>query len=103
MDNPIPIAPKRPERITTHGDTRIDPWFWLRDVDDPETLEYLRAENAYTEAVMAPEEALQERLTTRCGAGSKRTIQRSLRKKGTITITLGSKKDSSTRSTVVNT
>ena len=62
MDNPIPIAPKRPERITTHGDTRIDPWFWLRDVDDPETLEYLRAENAYTEAVMAPEEALQERL-----------------------------------------
>ncbi|GIT02450.1 MAG: hypothetical protein CM1200mP27_10750 [Chloroflexota bacterium] len=48
--------------ITTHGDTRIDPWFWLRDVDDPETLEYFRAENAYTEAVMAPEEALQERL-----------------------------------------
>ena len=62
MDNSLPIAPKRPERITTHGDTRIAPWFWLRDVDDPETLEYLRAENAYTEAVRAPEEALQERL-----------------------------------------
>ena len=62
MDSQIPIAPKRPERITNHGDTRIDPWFWLRDVDDPETLEYLRAENAYTEAVMVLEEALQDRL-----------------------------------------
>ena len=52
----------RPKEITTHGQTRIDPWFWLRDVDDPETIEYLRAENAYTAAVMAPEEGLQERL-----------------------------------------
>ena len=62
MDKLIPIAPKRPKEITTHGQTRIDPWFWLRDVDDPETIEYLRAENAYTAAVMAPEEGLQERL-----------------------------------------
>ena len=62
MDNPIPVAPKRPKKITTHGETRIDPWFWLRDVDDPETMEYLRAENAYTEAAMATEEELQERL-----------------------------------------
>ena len=62
MDNPIPIAPKRPKKITTHGETRIDPWFWLRDVDDPETMEYLRAENAYAEAAMTPEEELQERL-----------------------------------------
>ncbi|HIM37538.1 MAG TPA: hypothetical protein EYM38_05865 [Dehalococcoidia bacterium] len=62
MDNPTPTAPKRLKKIKTHGETRIDPWFWLRDVDDPETLEYLRAENAHTEAVMAPEEELQERL-----------------------------------------
>ena len=62
MTEPTPSAPKRPQEITTHGDTRIDPWFWLRDVEDPATLEYLRAENAHTEAVMAPEEELQERL-----------------------------------------
>ena len=62
MTDPAPSAPQRPKEITTHGDTRIDPWFWLRDVDDPETLEYLRAENAHTGAVMAPEEGLQERL-----------------------------------------
>ena len=60
MTEPTPSAPKRPKEITTHGDTRIDPWFWLRDVEDPSTLEYLRAENAHTEAVMAPEEELQE-------------------------------------------
>ena len=62
MTEPTPSAPKRPKEITTHGDTRIDPWFWLRDVEDPATLEYLRAENAHTEEVMAPEEELQERL-----------------------------------------
>ena len=62
MYNPTPIAPKRPKEITTHGETRIDPWFWLRDVDDPETMEYLKAENAFTESAMAPEEDLQERL-----------------------------------------
>ena len=40
-----------------HGD-RIDEYYWLRD-DDPDTkrpeiLDYLRAENAYTEAMLAP-------------------------------------------------
>ena len=62
MTNPGPKAPKRPQELSNHGDTRVDPWFWLRDVDDPATLEYLSAENAYTEAVMEPSEKLQESL-----------------------------------------
>ena len=62
MKKPTPSVPQRPHKLSTHGDSRIDPWLWLRDVNDPETLEYLRAENAHTEAVMAPEEELQERL-----------------------------------------
>ena len=62
MTDPAPTAPRRPQELTTHGDTRVDPWFWLRDVNDPETLEYLTSENAHTEAIMAPEEELQERL-----------------------------------------
>ena len=62
MTDPTPTAPKRPQELTTHGDTRIDPWYWLRDVDDPETLAYLNAENAHTEAAMAPEEVLQQSL-----------------------------------------
>ena len=62
MTNPVPTAPQRPQVLTTHGDTRVDPWFWLRDVNDPATLEYLRAENAYTQAVMQPTEELQRNL-----------------------------------------
>ena len=55
-----PIAPQLPHTITTHGDERADPWFWLREQEDPQTMEYLRAENAFTEAFMQPLEALQE-------------------------------------------
>ena len=62
MTNPGPTAPQRPQELSTHGDTRVDPWFWLRDVKDPATLEYLKAENAYTEAAMQPTEDLQRRL-----------------------------------------
>ena len=55
-----PVAPRRPHTITTHGDSRADPWYWLRDQDDPATLDYLRAENAHTEAFLAPLAPLQE-------------------------------------------
>jgi len=54
-----PRAPQRPHTLTVHGDTREDPWFWLREQDDPETVPYLEAENAYTKAVMASTEQLQ--------------------------------------------
>jgi oligopeptidase B len=57
-----PRAPKRPHQLEFHGETREDPWFWLRQPDDPATLEYLKAENAYTEAVMEPHKELQEAL-----------------------------------------
>ena len=46
MTDSTPTAPQRPKELTTHGDTRFDPWFWLRDVNDPETLEYLKSGNA---------------------------------------------------------
>ncbi len=48
-DSPAPpVAPERPVELTAHGDTRVDPWYWLRDRDDPEVVEYLTAENRYT-------------------------------------------------------
>lgn len=56
---PAPIAPRRPHAVTMHGDTRSDPWHWLRDQDDPATMEYLRAENSYTETFFAPLQDLQ--------------------------------------------
>ena len=57
-----PLAPREPKDVTVHGDRRIDDWFWLRDRDDPRTLAYLRAENAYADAWFAPHAALKETL-----------------------------------------
>lgn len=61
---PPPQAERRPFDVVAHGDVRTDDWYWLRDKDDPEVIEYLRAENAYTEAVLAPTRDLQEQLFT---------------------------------------
>ena len=57
-----PFAPRRPLELTAHGRTRIDDWHWLRDRDDPQVLEYLKAENAYADQVLAPTAGLQETL-----------------------------------------
>ena len=38
---------------TYHGDTVIDEYAWLADKDDPDTIAYLTAENAYAEAATA--------------------------------------------------
>lgn len=59
-----PIAKKVPYEITTHGDTRIDNYYWMRDMErkDPEIIAHLEAENAYTKAEMAHTEALQAEL-----------------------------------------
>ncbi|MGQ0590017.1 MAG: S9 family peptidase, partial [Sphingosinicella sp.] len=58
-----PIAERRPHSSTHHGVTIEDPWAWLRDpaypeVSDEDVLAYLRAENAYFEAAMAPHQKL---------------------------------------------
>jgi oligopeptidase B len=57
-----PFADKIPTELTTHGDTRIDNYYWMNDREDPKVIEYLEAENAYTEAIMKPTEPLQEKL-----------------------------------------
>ena len=59
---PLPVAPREPKDVTVHGDRRNDDYFWLRDRDDPRTLAYLRAENAYADAWFAPHAALKEQL-----------------------------------------
>ncbi len=49
-----PSAPRRPHVISTHGDDREDPWFWLRQREDPEVVAYLEAENTFTGQETAP-------------------------------------------------
>ncbi len=57
-----PIAKRIPKKTTIHGDVLVDDYFWLREKTNPEVIAYLEAENAYTEAMMKPTEALQEAL-----------------------------------------
>ncbi|MGA7416475.1 MAG: S9 family peptidase [Acidimicrobiales bacterium] len=57
-----PIPERRPVRLGAHGDVRIDDWYWLRDKDDPEVIEHLRAENTFTEAATAHTSQLQATL-----------------------------------------
>ncbi|GAB3226982.1 S9 family peptidase [Glycomyces halotolerans] len=45
-----PVAARRDHPRTHHGDTVNDAYAWLKDPEDPDVLDYLRAENAYTEA-----------------------------------------------------
>lgn len=57
-----PLAAKREQRLELHGDLRIDEYYWLKDRENPEVLEYLAAENSYREHEMAPLKGLTEEL-----------------------------------------
>jgi oligopeptidase B len=57
-----PQVPARPKVINIHDRELVDPYFWLRDKDNPEVISYLEAENAYADAVMKPETELREKL-----------------------------------------
>lgn len=68
-----PIAEKVKKELTLHGDTRIDNYFWMRLTDEQKNaeepdeqtkkaLDYLEAENAYTNAVMKHTEDFQQDL-----------------------------------------
>jgi oligopeptidase B len=57
-----PVAKIAPTRLEAHGHVRIDNYYWLHGRENPEVIAYLEAENAYTEAMMARTEALQQAL-----------------------------------------
>lgn len=46
-----PIARIQPQVLSLHGCDRLDNYYWLRDAENPETIAYLKSENAYTEAM----------------------------------------------------
>jgi oligopeptidase B len=57
-----PVAPRRPRVLEAHGDRRIDPYYGLRDRQDPEVIAYLESENAYTAEVMSGLRELEQKL-----------------------------------------
>lgn len=74
--NKLPVAPvarKKDHYITIHGDTRNDPYYWMRlsdeqkeaatpDEQTTEVLTYLEAENKYLNQILEPTKQLQQEL-----------------------------------------
>ncbi len=59
-----PLAAQKPYEVDSPHGKRSDPYYWLRDDkrENPEMLAYLKAENAYADAQMAPLKALEATL-----------------------------------------
>ena len=57
-----PVARREPVEHVLHGDRRVDHYAWLRQKESSEVIGYLEAENAYTDAILKPTEAFQEKL-----------------------------------------
>jgi oligopeptidase B len=71
LDPKPPLAPPLPHSVASPNGDRPDPYYWLRDDEreNPSVLNYLAAENAYRERLMAPykplEDALYEEIVAR--------------------------------------
>lgn len=64
-----PVATTKAHWRTIHGDSVADPYYWLYDYfgkgpDSTNVVEYLKAENKYTDTMMSGTKALQEKLFT---------------------------------------
>ena len=57
-----PTVEKIPETFVNFNQERVDNYFWMRDKNNPQVIDYLNAENAYTETVMASTQGLQEKI-----------------------------------------
>src|SRR5262245_25026706 len=57
-----PVARKVPRAETLHGDRRVDDYYWLREKSDAAVIDYLKAENAYTDGMTKGTESFQEAL-----------------------------------------
>ena len=68
-----PVADKRPIERSHHGDVFVDDYEWLRDKNDPGTIAYLEAENAYTAARTAHLAGLRETIFAEIKARTQET------------------------------
>jgi oligopeptidase B len=59
-----PIAKKFDHVLEKHGDRRNDPYYWLNQRENPDVINYLNAENDYTNKVLSNTKTLQEKIFT---------------------------------------
>jgi len=57
-----PIAAVKPSEFTEFGNKRVDNYFWLKEKSNPAVIDYLKAENAYSDTVMQSTKGLKEKL-----------------------------------------
>ncbi|MEN6589614.1 MAG: S9 family peptidase, partial [Proteiniphilum sp.] len=57
-----PVAEVLPDTFVNFGQQRIDNYYWLKDKNNPKVIDYLQAENAYTDTVMSATQALQQKI-----------------------------------------
>ncbi|WPR77621.1 S9 family peptidase [Algoriphagus sp. NG3] len=57
-----PKAKKIAQLLETHGHQRTDNYYWMRDRDNPEVIDYLNAENEYLKSSLKSTEEFQEKL-----------------------------------------
>ena len=53
VDRKPPVAPVHPYTYELHGETRVDNYHWLRDMEHPEVPAYLESEHGYMEGFLA--------------------------------------------------
>src|SRR5258708_19374798 len=59
MEEPVqeprpPLPAQRPTMLTKHGDSRIDPYFWLRQKATPQAIAYPQPQNPHPAPLMPP-------------------------------------------------
>ncbi|MBD3637069.1 MAG: S9 family peptidase [Crocinitomicaceae bacterium] len=57
-----PSVKKKPKSLIIHDHERIDNYYWLKERDNPEVIEYLKAENRYTKEILQSTEKVQDLL-----------------------------------------
>jgi len=70
----FPVARTHEHREVRHGGTVVDPYFWLREKNNPEVVRYLESENAYTQAMTSQLKPFETSCIRRCLAALSRPI-----------------------------
>jgi oligopeptidase B len=72
--NPKPPDAKRiPVERTHHGDTVIDEYAWLAEKENPDTIAFLEAENAYTDAMTSAQGPMRDAIFAEIKGRTKET------------------------------
>ena len=57
-----PTAEKKTFQLKKHEDIRIDPYYWMRERENPEVIDYLERENDYYKKMTQDTESFREDL-----------------------------------------